>query len=665
MLYARFCCLLTPLLTLFPFTCLAIVPIPKAPVVAGDAAAGESAGSAVGSGTRAGEDGCCSAGETSGNRGGEGANGAIAPQYGTSGGYAGGTHADGEDLGEVFQQVLDIIKDSIPTASTTAAPTSVLPTTAVTNINARACLRANDIYSGCAAQTSGFDGLAYRSQASCLCYWTSSGLVGWQPQTYDNLMGSCYNYLNTQSSQPTAASNVKDQSSLCTSLGDGLMAPAHFDLGQMELDFLPSNLRLTSRTQLSINLPDNTNNYKSIQEIVSAGIWISRGNGLNITTRIQTDSTAPLNLDKDIAEDGLAELLSTARLWTQLSLKASRISYQAAQHLLSQSIDIALALTYLDTPNNNDKKDEKIFNPAANIHDIQPPAGVLVGFLDSIKIHLTFWPSKAPYKSLPTALSPIHRYGNARRSPRLARNTSQGVKYVYDTETSSEDGSPDEEGLIGPPVTCGEPSLGEEMLDDTEDYSGILQRGPQQGILTKNGNAVPDQILPNDMKIFERCERDRKMLFGSESSFSEEELLFDHEPIGVGGTAENERIPFHDEMIDSDDMDEDLFASYENTPNPSQETVVGWVRRDEEEDMMLDIEERGERENEPLFDEQQRSVGQDQETAFRDRRDDHGFYTQGSLVVNTARGELEDSRYIDEDMELASSPMLFDDECMV
>ncbi|KAL8953551.1 MAG: hypothetical protein Q9222_000609 [Ikaeria aurantiellina] len=84
----RFCYLLALLFARFSSFSLAIIPIPKAPVVAGDTVAGESAGSAVGSGTRAGEEGCCAAGETSGHSGGRGTSGAIVPEHGTSGGYA-------------------------------------------------------------------------------------------------------------------------------------------------------------------------------------------------------------------------------------------------------------------------------------------------------------------------------------------------------------------------------------------------------------------------------------------------------------------------------------------------------------------------------------------------------------------------------------------------
>ncbi|KAL8953550.1 MAG: hypothetical protein Q9222_000608 [Ikaeria aurantiellina] len=478
------------------------------------------------------------------------------------------------------------------------------------------------------------------------------------------------------------------------------MAPATFDLGQMQLEYSPSNLKITACSQLSITRLDGNDNLQSIQEILSAGTWVSRGNGLSLTIRIQIDPATPLNLDKDIAEDGFAELLSRAKLWTQLSLKVSRVDRQATQHLFGKSIDIILNLSHLDPPTrptSHGKKEEKTFGAVANIYDTRPPAGILLGFLDSIEVHLTFSPSKAHDKPLPKEVIRTHNHENVRRSPRLARNGSQGVKYVYDTETSSEDDNPGEDVLRSFPVTYGELSSDVEMLHDTEAGSYTWRQGSQPEVLATNSNAAPDQTSPgflsptpsnlqpklwhllqrrkwpttplksldcNDMEVFERCERDRKMLFDSESSFSEEELLFDCENVDVDGMAAEGKILFDDEVIDSDGMDEDLFASYENTPNPSQDTVVGWMRRDAEEDMLLDMEERGEQENEMLFVEQQAFTEQDQETRYHSRGGGRGYYAQDSLVrcVNAAERGLEDSRYIDGETGPGSSPMLFDYE---
>ncbi|KAL9605209.1 MAG: hypothetical protein Q9179_001603 [Wetmoreana sp. 5 TL-2023] len=199
-----------------PYSFAGIVPVPKVPKVPNVANEGTAGGSAAGA--RAGEEACCSGSGTSRPHSGALTEGDI-----TNGGSS-STKNGKEDIGEIFEKVLDIIKEAMPTSSDASAAATItpgpVPKAAVTDRNARACLQADDIYSSCAAQTSGFDGNNYSYQASCLCYWTSSGMVGWQPQTYDALMGSCYNYINTQSGQVTAASDVRVQASLCTSVGD-------------------------------------------------------------------------------------------------------------------------------------------------------------------------------------------------------------------------------------------------------------------------------------------------------------------------------------------------------------------------------------------------------------------------------------------------------------
>lgn len=169
-----------PLTQLLPHA-FAIVPIPKAPDVpnvprpvspvnpAEEGTSGTAGGSSLGE-----DEGESTTGGTSGG---------LHPGASTSGGTTHGTN-DKEGIGEVFEKVLDIIKESLPdsgdgssTASITPAP---IPTSQVSNGNARACLQANSIYTGCSAQTSDFNWLSNTSyQASCLCYWTSNGMVRW------------------------------------------------------------------------------------------------------------------------------------------------------------------------------------------------------------------------------------------------------------------------------------------------------------------------------------------------------------------------------------------------------------------------------------------------------------------------------------------------------
>ncbi|KAL8704081.1 MAG: hypothetical protein Q9201_002742 [Fulgogasparrea decipioides] len=242
-----------------PYSFAGIVPVPKVPKVPNVANEGTAGGSAAGA--RAGEEACCSGSGTSRPHSGALTEGDI-----TNGGSS-STKNGKEDIGEIFEKVLDIIKEAMPTSSDASAAATItpgpVPKAAVTDRNARACLQADDIYSSCAAQTSGFDGNNYSYQASCLCYWTSSGMVGWQPQTYDALMGSCYNYINTQSGQVTAASDLWAQLSLKASRIDLSSTPYQSDrsfdaaLALTHLDCLPSlSTKLKSPFRTVANVHD-------------------------------------------------------------------------------------------------------------------------------------------------------------------------------------------------------------------------------------------------------------------------------------------------------------------------------------------------------------------------------------------------------------------------
>lgn len=127
-----------------------------------------------------------------------------------------------ESTGKVFEKVIGIVLDSTNNNNPNSATIipAPIPTSAITDPNARACLQANDIHNRCTAQTPGFDAISYSSQASCLCYGTTSGVIGWQGQSYGGLVSSCYSYVSGQAGQTTSASGVSDQAGLCGSVGD-------------------------------------------------------------------------------------------------------------------------------------------------------------------------------------------------------------------------------------------------------------------------------------------------------------------------------------------------------------------------------------------------------------------------------------------------------------
>ncbi|KAL8727414.1 MAG: hypothetical protein Q9166_006086 [cf. Caloplaca sp. 2 TL-2023] len=172
---ARSCYSITILLAhVLPFFSGAVI-IPKP---AGATNEG-TAGSTIGSGARAGDDSFPS--PTAGTR-----PGSNSPHAGTltgndlNGGSAQGANSYKENTGEIFEKVLDIVKESLPDNNNELSTATILPgpvpTSAVTDWNARACLQANNIYSNCAAQTADFNRNNYSNQASCLCYWTFLGL---------------------------------------------------------------------------------------------------------------------------------------------------------------------------------------------------------------------------------------------------------------------------------------------------------------------------------------------------------------------------------------------------------------------------------------------------------------------------------------------------------
>ncbi|KAI4229000.1 MAG: hypothetical protein L6R36_001237 [Xanthoria steineri] len=222
-MHIRCHCHLIALLSVQLVTLSIAVFVPKTPSVAGQ-------GSTVGNAARAGDN------ITPGNGARPGSNPARAGSLTGSdlnGGAAqGGPTAGQENTGKVFEEVIDLIIDSVPntnnndnknnpnTATITTGPT--IPTSAVTNPTARACLEANDIHNRCTAQTPGFDAIINQSsQASCLCYGTTSGLISWQGQSsYGGPMSSCYNYVTGQAGHSAVASGVRDQASLCGRVRD-------------------------------------------------------------------------------------------------------------------------------------------------------------------------------------------------------------------------------------------------------------------------------------------------------------------------------------------------------------------------------------------------------------------------------------------------------------
>ncbi|KAL8745443.1 MAG: hypothetical protein Q9190_002425 [Brigantiaea leucoxantha] len=154
------------------------------------------------------------------------------PVGGTSGGDGslppGSSPAQGAADDEwAAEEALDLISDSIQNAipdnsGDSTITTGPIPTNAVADPNARACIAASSVYSDCAVHSSNFYSLGLSYQASCLCYWTSSGMVGWAPSSFAGLMSRCNSYAET--SGTGFQTGLADAASLCTSVGDVRMS---------------------------------------------------------------------------------------------------------------------------------------------------------------------------------------------------------------------------------------------------------------------------------------------------------------------------------------------------------------------------------------------------------------------------------------------------------
>lgn len=225
------------------------------------------------------------------------------------------------------------------------------------------------------------------------------------------------------------------------------MASSIFEVGETEHDFAKCNLKLVTCTTLLFTLPQNSVGHQSLQELLNDGLWISRGNGLNVSIQIELGEIAGSHIGLDSLADSLIDNLCAAKLWPQLLLKASRIDQKTSLLRNHHRAEIALSLSYADLSNDALPQFEHPLAPSANVHDLKPPAGVPVGFLDSIKLILTFKPLALPAELLSVQI------------PGRKRNT-QGRQYHFrcravrnytgsDTsESSSSEDHQDEEGNI-------------------------------------------------------------------------------------------------------------------------------------------------------------------------------------------------------------------------
>ncbi|KAL8824056.1 MAG: hypothetical protein Q9170_008263, partial [Blastenia crenularia] len=245
------------------------------------------------------------------------------------------------------------------------------------------------------------------------------------------------------------------------------MASPTFELAETEHVLAQSKLKLLARSTLRLTLPQASFNYHTSTELVTTGLWITRGNGLKLSVRIDLGATDGLGLGRETILNGISDTLCEAKLWSQLSLKASRIDYKPNESQHDHQIEMHLAINYSDSSCNSLIKAEKGLNPLANVHDVKPPSGIQIGFIDSIDIVCTLIPSFSPDLLIQRPILKRNGAMQERRSKRYCLR-ALAVKDCIVPDTD-EDDSAAEEDLPLPHPSLGTQAWNDEKLQSDED----------------------------------------------------------------------------------------------------------------------------------------------------------------------------------------------------
>ncbi|KAL8731301.1 MAG: hypothetical protein Q9166_003525 [cf. Caloplaca sp. 2 TL-2023] len=246
------------------------------------------------------------------------------------------------------------------------------------------------------------------------------------------------------------------------------MASSVFDLAETQHILTRSNLKLITRTRLEVTLPDHSSKDGFGYDLATAGLWITRGNGLNLRVRADLDAVAhSTSLSQETFENALCETLTVAKLWSQLSLKASLIDPHHTRHQPGDTSELAFALTHLDSRGSirSSMRPGSDIGAVANDHDIKPPAGVLNGFIDSVELTLTFSPL-LPYDATSQSCNTRRGSGSIMEKGSILVPMQSQERHTLDKD---EDGSI--EGILFRSPSLEILSCDVEMLDSGEDAS--------------------------------------------------------------------------------------------------------------------------------------------------------------------------------------------------
>lgn len=92
------------------------------------------------------------------------------------------------------------------------------------------------------------------------------------------------------------------------------MASYIFDLGETEHELPRGNLKLLTRPSLQLTLPHSSVTSQSLHELITGGLWITRGNELCLAIRIEGDALAGVKLRREDFLKGLGDVLCTAKV---------------------------------------------------------------------------------------------------------------------------------------------------------------------------------------------------------------------------------------------------------------------------------------------------------------------------------------------------------------
>lgn len=119
---------------------------------------------------------------------------------------------------------------------------------------------------------------------------------------------------------PLLALTFANVPKLCFSNFRNQMASSILDLGKTEHDFPNRGLKLLIRSTIHVTFPQSSVSCQSSQELITAGFWIMRGNGLNLSIRIGFGLPVGPQTGRENFSNGLIDVLCAAKVVSSAAL---------------------------------------------------------------------------------------------------------------------------------------------------------------------------------------------------------------------------------------------------------------------------------------------------------------------------------------------------------